>query len=110
MPAQPLRIVLLIVILNVLLLAFTAWAPWISETSAQNAVTSRFEDAWEGVVDGCGLNCNGCGPVEAWRVPFGVRVRLKFACGLIPADLPEYHEQEVYFVSFLGAVHGLPDP
>jgi len=91
-----------------MLLAFAAWSPWISETYAQNAVTTGFDDAWEGVVDGCGLNCNGCGSMEAWRVPFGMRVRLEYACGLIPADLPEYHEQDVFFVSFLGTVHGLP--
>jgi len=37
-------------------------------------------------------------------------VTIEYACGLIPEDLPEYHEHTTAFVSALGTVHGFPKP
>ncbi len=92
------------------LVALCAWAPWMTSASAESRAVDSFDHAWEGVADGCGLNCKGCGSISAQRVPFGVRVTLEFACGLIPADSPEYHRQATVFISALGTVHGLPKP
>jgi hypothetical protein len=39
-----------------------------------------------------------------------VLVTIEYACGLIPADLPEYHQRATSFISPLGTVHGLPTP
>lgn len=54
--------------------------------------------------DGCGFNCNGCGVQNTEKVLFGRKVSFIYACGLIPADLPEYHESAEAFVSFIGTV------
>lgn len=98
-------------ILLVLALAILfAWSPWLTEASAEVRAVSSFNKAWEYVADGCGTNCKGCGAVSSQRVPFGVLVRIEYACGLIPADVPEYHRQATAFVSGLGTVHGIPTP
>lgn len=93
-----------------LLIVIFAWSPWLSNTSAKGRTEDFFTHAWEFVADGCGLNCQGCGAISSQRVPFGMLVTIDYACGMIPADLPEYHRQATAFVSPLGAVHGLPTP
>jgi hypothetical protein len=98
------------VILLIVLLALSAWAPWLDAGEASRRAEAAFETAWQGVSDGCGFNCDGCGAIAARRVPFGMRVQLEYACGLLPADLPEYHQQAEVFVSFAGSVHALPAP
>jgi hypothetical protein len=97
-------------LLLVVLLALAAWAPWIDAQEAGRRAEAAFEQRWQGVVDGCGFNCQGCGPGAARRALFGWQVSLEYACGLLPADLPEYHQQAGVFVSFAGTVHGLPEP
>ena len=92
------------------LVILLTWSPWLTQTYAEIRVIEEFDKAWEFVVDGCGTNCKGCGPVSSQRVPFGVIVTIEYACGLIPADTPEYHQQATAFVSPLGTVHGLPTP
>ena len=87
-----------------------AWSPWLTPTSAETRAVNMFNRAWEAVADGCGMNCQGCGAISSRRVPFGVLVTLDYACGMIPADLREYHRQSTTFVSPLGTVHGLPTP
>ena len=87
-----------------------AWAPWISRGYAAARAMESFNQAWVSVVDGCGTSCKGCGAVAAQRVPFGVIVTIDYACGMIPADLPEYHRQSNIFVSALGTAHGFPRP
>jgi hypothetical protein len=99
-------VVLVILALGILLI----WAPWITSGYAENAVVRNFEEGWQNVVDGCGFNCEGCGVIESERVPFGYRVRIEYACGLLPADLPEYRQQADVFVSLFGTVHDLPAP
>jgi hypothetical protein len=93
-----------------LLIALCAWSPWLTEASAKARTVAVFTDAWAFIPDGCGLYCKGCGAISTRRVPFGVLVTLDYACGLIPADLPEYHRQSTAFVSAFGSVHGLPTP
>jgi hypothetical protein len=85
-----------------------AWSPWLTRASAEVRTVKAFDKAWESVVDGCGMHCKGCGAVSSRRVPFGVLVTIDYACGMIPADLPEYHRQSTAFVSPFGTVHGIP--
>jgi hypothetical protein len=87
-----------------------AWSPWLAQASAEARAVSSFNRTWESVADGCGTDCKGCGAVSSQRVPFGVLVTIEYGCGMIPADLPEYHQQATVFVSALGTVHGLPAP
>ncbi len=92
------------------LFATFAWSPWLSESLAKSRAESAFTAFWEHVIDGCGLQCTGCGSHRAERVPFGYLVTLEYACGLIPADLPQYHQSATGFVSTFGTVHGFPAP
>lgn len=100
---------LAILIVSVLVLAF-AWSPWLTQSAAEAQAVAWFNHSWQVVTDGCGTNCRGCGAVSSQRVPFGVRVTLEFACGLLPEDSPEYHQKATGFVSAFGTVHGLPRP
>jgi hypothetical protein len=101
---------LLIAILILVGLALLAWSPWITPRAAERIATQRFEAAWAGVIDGCGFNCDGCGATALDRLPFLQPVQLEFACGLIPADLPEYHVRDVVYISPLGSIHSLDRP
>lgn len=98
----------LALILLLLLLALLAWSPWLSADFARQRAESAFSAGWQGVADGCGLNCKGCGAVQAGKTWFGYRVTVEYACGLLPADSPQYHRRAEGFVSFLGTVHSLP--
>ena len=91
-------------------LALVAWSPWVNESSAKERTVEDFERTWLNVADGCGFNCHGCGAVAVKRVPFGAQVTLEYACGMLPADSPEYHQQAGVFVSSFGVVFGLPAP
>jgi hypothetical protein len=98
--------ILFVVVLAALLL----WAPWLNSASAKERAEQYFLSAWQGVADGCGLSCKGCGGVAIQRVIGGWMVTIEYACGLIPEDTPQYHEQEKGFVSVLGTVHGFQRP
>ena len=100
----------LVGLITLVLLVLCAWSPWLTQTSAEVRAVDSFNKAWESVADGCGTNCKGCGAISSQRVPFGVFVTIDYACGMIPADVPEYHQQATAFVSVLGTVHGLPTP
>jgi len=100
----------LLIFLLLAMALICAWSPWLTNASAEALTEDSFNRSWEFVADGCGLDCQGCGAISSQRVPFGVLVTLDYACGLIPADLPEYHRQSTAFVSPLGTVHGLPTP
>ena len=99
---------LLLIILLVLVLAI--WSQWINGQYAKERAVSEFERAWLNVADGCGFACHGCGATAWKKVPFGAQVTLEYACGMLPADLPEYHQGANVFVSPLGMVYGLPTP
>ena len=75
----------------IIIIALFAWAPWMSEASAKNTVNAYFEKQNEGIVDGCGFNCEGCGVKEATKIPFGYAVEVEYACGFLPADSKQYH-------------------
>ena len=94
----------------IILIALVIWSPWLTQHYAETRAVNWFTNSWQGVADGCGVNCVGCGAVASRRVPFGSLVTLEYACGLIPEDLPEYHQRATAFVSALGTVHGLPQP
>jgi hypothetical protein len=100
----------LIMIITLVVIALFAWSPWIKESYAKERAVKLFERTWLNVADGCGFACHGCG-AESWKkVPFGAQVTLEYACGMLPADSPEYHQKADVFVSFLGKVYGLPAP
>lgn len=101
-------VTLILIVLAVVSLC--AWAPWISRAYAAGRAVDSFNQAWLSVVDGCGTSCKGCGAVAARRVPFGVIVTIDYACGMIPADLPQYHLQSEVFVSAFATAHGFPRP
>lgn len=94
----------------ILALALVLWAPWLTPAAAQNRAEEAFIVDWLGVVDGCGLNCKGCGARDARRTWLGYQVKIEFVCGLQPEDAPQYHEERSVFVSILGTVHGFPEP
>ena len=106
MLSKPVSTLLIVLAITVLF----AWSPWLTEPAAETRALNSFNHAWKSVVDGCGTNCRGCGAVASQRVPFGVLVTVEYVCGLIPADLPEYHLQSTAFVSPLGSVHGFTKP
>ena len=83
-------------------LMLLAWAPWLSPEQAGRIAVDQFTSTWQDVADGCGFNCSGCGVKSVAKTWFGYSVTLEFACGLLPADLPEYHQVEEVFVSFIG--------
>lgn len=91
-------------------LAVLAWAPWLPAKAAARRTEEAFTAAWQGVADGCGLNCRGCGVRSIRRLPLGYTVRVEYACGLLPEDTPAYHRSAAVYVSPLGTVHSLPQP
>ncbi len=101
----------LVLFLILLILAGLAyWSPWISKDFAEKRVETAFTVSWQSVMDGCGINCKGCGAKASRKTGFGYTVQIEYACGLLPEDSPKYHQQSTGFVSFLGTVHGLPKP
>jgi len=100
----------LIAIITLVVIAIFAWSPWISGTYAKKRAVSEFERTWLSVADGCGFACHGCGAADVKWAPFGARVTLEYACGMLPADSSDSHQQADVFVSFLGKVYGLPSP
>jgi hypothetical protein len=86
------------------------WAPWLTREYAERRVVGEFTAAWQGVIDGCGFNCRGCGVKELRRVLTGYVATIEYACGLLPADAPDFHETRRVHVSVFGTVHALPTP
>ena len=74
---------------GLLLLGLAVWAPWLSAEWAGQKAVERFIGSWQGVVDGCGFDCRGCGVKGVERHLLGYRGELEYACGLIPEDTPE---------------------
>lgn len=88
-----------------LVIGLSYWSPWVTEPLARRRAMNSFAAGQVGIADGCGFNCKGCGAIGARKVAFGYEVRIEYACGLLPADAPEYHKTGVFFVSPLGTVH-----
>jgi len=98
-------VVLSAVVLIGLAILLAALSPWVTDGFARSRAVAAFEKRWEHTQDGCGLNCKGCGAQNSEKVPFGRKVELEFACGLLPSDSPHDHQKQNVFVSFLGTVH-----
>jgi len=96
--------------MTALLIALSAWSPWLTQSFTETRAVESFNRSWLSVIDGCGTNCQGCGAINSKRVPFGMEVTLEYGCGLMPEDTSEYHEQATGFVSAFGTVHGFPRP
>lgn len=99
-----------LIVLAFILITLLLWAPWLTQQIAEQKVIDRFNTIWDGVVDGCGFNCRGCGIVGSERKLLGYEVEIEYACGLIPADTPEYHQRDRALVSIFGTVTGLDAP
>jgi len=80
------------------------WAPWITKGFAENRAAAVFQEQQEGVIDGCGFECEGCGVKGSYRTFFGYSVALEYACGLLPSDSPLYHTRSEMFISAFGTV------
>jgi len=93
--------IILGVILTVIILA---WAPWITKSNAEKIVINNFEAKWNGVMDGCGFNCDGCGVQESHKTLFGYTVTIKYGCGMLIVGNPSGSVDKI-FVSFLGTSH-----
>jgi len=102
--------ILLGVCVIVVVIALSAWSPWLTQSFAEARAVDSFNKPWSTVIDGCGTNCKGCGAIQAKRVLFGFEVTLEYGCGLMPEDTPTYHEQATGFVSAFGAAYGFPRP
>jgi len=99
-----------LIVLALIVIALLLWAPWLTRQSAEQRAIDRFNAIWDGVVDGCGFNCRGCGVVGSERTLLGYAVEIEYACGLIPEDIPAYHQLGRAFVSIIGTVTGLEAP
>ena len=102
--------IILGVFITVVIIALSAWSPWLTQSFAKTHAVDSFNKSWATVIDGCGTNCKGCGAIHSKRVPFGMEVTLEYGCGLMPEDTPAYHEQATGFVSAFGTVHSFPRP
>lgn len=81
----------LILILFVLLIL--AWSPWQTKETAEKSAREIFESEQLGVIDGCGLNCEGCGVSNSQKIPFGFLVEIQFKCAM-----KDYFRNEKRFV------------
>ena len=104
MARRAFAVLILVVVFGVL------WAPWLTPQRAGRRVVDAFNAAWQGVIDGCGFNCRGCGVTQRHRVPAGYVVGIEYACGLLPENSAAYHRTGYVYVSVAGTVHGLPRP
>ncbi len=106
------RLIKLVSLISILILGFglILWAPWLTPERAEALVTERFNSDWEGIIDGCGFACANCGAKPAQCLIIGYQVEIEYACGMLPADSPEYHEHGSAYVSPFGTVHGLSVP
>ena len=104
------RKTLTVTITTLVIISLFLWSPWITKTYAKERAVAEFERAWLNVADGCGFSCHGCGAIAAKKVAFGTQVTLDYACGMLPADSPEYHQKTDIFISFLGKAYGFPTP
>ncbi|MEV5027945.1 hypothetical protein [Paenibacillus sp. LPE1-1-1.1] len=81
------------------------FSPWVTESFAKHRAINALEEQWKNVQDGSGFNCKNCGFKTSEKVPFGRKVVIEYACGLLPSDSPEYHKKKEMFISFFGIVN-----
>ena len=85
-----------------------AWSPWVTHASASKLAEAQFNDAWAGIIDGCGTSGEELGAKDFHRVPFGAYVTLHYQCGLVMPGEPAL--QTRVYVSFVGFAFGFPRP
>lgn len=95
-------------LITIVVLALCAWSPWITQRLAFELAETQFNNAWNGIIDGCGTAWNDLGAKNFRKIPFGATVTLEYQCGLVMPDEPPL-ETEVY-VSFFGVAFGYPAP
>lgn len=98
------------VIVFVIIFGLLAWSPWIDDAYAKERAVAAFERVWLNVADGCGFGCHGCGAIDVGYSPFGKRVTLEYACGLLPGNATDNHQHVDVYISFIGKVYGIPRP
>jgi hypothetical protein len=91
-----------------LILALCAWSPWITQDTASTLAETQFNNAWSGIIDGCGTAWNDLGAKDFHKIPFGATVNLEYQCGLVMPGEPALHT--TVYVSFFGVVFGYPHP
>jgi heat shock protein HslJ len=99
----------LFLVIILLIPVLMIWAPWITAENAAKIAVNQFEKQWQDVANGCGFNCEGCGVKNVSKQFFGYAVGLEYACGMLPADEPEYHQYELFLVSPFATVHKLAE-
>jgi len=85
-----------------------AWSPWITPDIASQLAESQFDEAWNGVIDGCGTSGDQLGAKDFIKVPFGAYVTLDYQCGLVMPGEPAL--QTSAYVSIVGITFGFPRP
>ena len=96
------------VLIFVIILGLIAWSPWITQDISSELAETQFNDAWSGIIDGCGTSWNDLGARDFRKVPFGAMVTLHYQCGLVMPDEPPL--QTTVYVSFFGKAFGYPAP
>ena len=94
-------------IILVLLVIF-AWSPWITQEAAFHMAETQFNEAWNGIIDGCGTAWNDFGARDFRKIPFGAMLTLEYQCGLVMPGEPPL-QTEVY-MSFFNVAFGYPAP
>ena len=89
-----------IAVMVIIFILVLIWSPWITKNYAEKRVAENFQIQYQGVADGCGLNCEGCGIINSQRTLFGYKVDIRYKCGL-----KDYFQGKSKFVSFIGIVH-----
>ena len=85
-----------------------ACSPWLTQASASKLAETQFNEAWSGVIDGCGTSGKDLGPKDFRKVLFGAYVTLNYQCGLVAPNEPAL--QTTAYVSFVGIAFGYPRP
>lgn len=89
-------------------LGLCAWSPWITQDGASTLAETQFNNAWSGIIDGCGTSWNDLGARDFRKVPFGATVRLEYQCGLVMPNEPP--QQTTVYITFFGTTFGYPAP
>ena len=90
------------------IIGLCAWSPWLTQETASRLAETQFNEAWSGIIDGCGTSGIDPGAREFRKLPFGAVVTLDYQCGLVMPDEPALHT--TVYVSFVGIAFGYPRP
>ena len=90
------------------IIGLCAWSPWLTQETASRLAETQFNEAWSGIIDGCGTSGLDLGAREFRKLPFGAVVTLDYQCGLVMPD--EAALRTNVYVSFVGITFGYPRP